>query len=157
MNKELKSKPVDPIGKPGEKKDDFLESLESEAALTTTEETETGVATNSMFAAMRNAKPSDLKTLNSNYLKPESGFMEVYAYTGNTTFKGDNGIVPAVLLEDEQGVQWILATAMVVTSLSAVTELPAMVRLTYRGKKMNAKKQYYDDYNIEVLPKAVAQ
>ncbi len=105
------------------------------------------------FEMMRNAKPGELATLSSNYWKPDSAnSVMLFLFTGMSTMKNEQGAtVPAVLLQDEEGTNWINAASMLTSQLAKVTQLPAYVRLTYLGKKTNAKKQQYDDFKIETF------
>lgn len=104
------------------------------------------------FAMLKNAKPGELARLNGEYWTPQEGEIALFMFTGMGTFKNEKGqTVPCVNLTDENGEPHISGSAMLVSSLVKVTQLPAYVRLSYKGKKQNAKKQQYDDFTIETF------
>jgi hypothetical protein len=114
------------------------------------------------FELMENANADELQKLTgAEYLKMEVGERRVFEFVGNTVFQsteldGSKKSSPAVKLVDKDGNEFIMATTMVVQSLQQVTELPAYVRLTYKGKQSSAdRKRSYDNFEVEVFPQQV--
>lgn len=99
-----------------------------------------------------------LQGLTQEYLQLKEEKTYNMVFTAMSTFKGDSGgEVPAVVLVDEKGGQFINGNTVLVNSLRKVTSLPCLVRVvTGKLVKSASGTGKYLDMEVFVLPKAVS-
>jgi len=101
---------------------------------------------NEIFEAFQIAKTSDVQEITSEYKTFEEGESEMLCFMGmtSTTFKEGEEAKPAARLMNEQGENFVNADAVVISTLSRISEneIPCIVTITCTGSKKSAKGTY---------------
>jgi len=101
---------------------------------------------NEIFEAFQIAKTSDVQEITSEYKTFEEGESEMLCFMGmtSTTFKEGEEPKPAARLMNEQGENFVNADAVVISTLSRISEneIPCIVTITCTGSKKSAKGTY---------------
>jgi len=101
---------------------------------------------NEIFEAFQIAKRSDVQEITSEYKTFEEGESEMLCFMGmtSTTFKEGEEPKPAARLMNEQGENFVNADAVVISTLSRISEneIPCIVTITCTGSKKSAKGTY---------------
>jgi len=101
---------------------------------------------NEIFKAFQIAKNSDVQEITSEYKTFEEGESEMLCFMGmtSTTFKEGEEPKPAARLMNEQGENFVNADAVVISTLSRISEneIPCIVTITCTGSKKSAKGTY---------------
>jgi len=101
---------------------------------------------NEIFKAFQIAKTSDVQEITSEYKTFEEGESEMLCFMGmtSTTFKEGEEPKPAARLMNEQGENFVNADAVVISTLSRISEneIPCIVTITCTGSKKSAKGTY---------------
>jgi hypothetical protein len=85
----------------------------------------------------------------------------VYLFTGITSWKGkdqrtgEEKVIPAVQLTDEEGKEFICAAKLIVDNCSQITQMPCLIRVVHGGKKKASSGNMYFDLKVQVGPASV--
>lgn len=97
-------------------------------------------------AAFEVAKTADTQEITSEYKTFEEGESEMLCFMGmtSTTFKEGEEPKPAARLMNEQGENFVNADAVVISTLSRISEneIPCIITITCTGTKKSAKGTY---------------
>lgn len=104
------------------------------------------------FRIMRATPVGRLEELTGSYLEFKVEGSYYFKFIAMSTFKGDKGTIPAVKLVGEDGITYVGAQTVIVNSLQNVLELPAYVRIDYKGMKKSSTGGNYANVQVFVFP-----